>query len=141
MNRVVLDTNVIVSGLLKQGSSPALALSLILDSHIQLCMTDEIFAEYNGVLSRQKFQNLDQANIKKVLLFIKQKSLWVSPSTRVHLIKSDPEDNKFLECASEAKADYLIMGNMNHFVMTHYKKTKIVSPHEFLYQMVEKILY
>jgi hypothetical protein len=137
--RVVLDTNVIISALLKEGSAPALVLSLVLEGHIQLCVTEEIFAEYKGVLSREKFQSLDQANVRKALLSIKRKSSWVSPSTRINVIKIDPEDNKFLECALEAKAHYLITGNRKHFPMAHYDKTRIMSPSDFLYWVVKEM--
>lgn len=139
MIRVVLDTNVIISALLKEGGAPALILSLVFDGHIQLCMTEEIFAEYTGVLSRGKFQSLDQASVRKALLAIKRKSFWVSPKTRINVIKIDPEDNKFLECALLAKAHYLITGNRKHFTMAHYDKTRIMSPGDFLYWVVKEI--
>ena len=138
MIRVVLDTNVIISALLKEGSAPALILSLALEGHIQLCVTEEIFAEYTGVLSREKFQSLDQASVRKALQSIKRKSFWVSPSTRINIIKIDPEDNKFLECALEAKAHYLITGNRKHFPMAHYDQTRIMSPGDFLYRVVKE---
>lgn len=139
MIRVVLDTNVIISALLKGGGAPALILSLVLDDYIQLCMTQEIFTEYTGVLSRNKFQNLDQASVRKALLYIKRKAFWVSPSTRISIIKIDPEDNKFLECTLEAKAHYLITGNRKHFPMAHYDKTRIMSPSDFFYWAVKEI--
>lgn len=140
MIRVVLDTNVIISALLKEGSAPALILSLALEGHIQLCVTEEIFAEFAGVLSREKFQSLDQASVRKALLSIKRKSFWASPSTRINVIKIDPEDNKFLECALEAKAQYLITGNRKHFPMAHYNKTRIMSPGNFLYWVVKEVV-
>lgn len=139
MTRIVLDTNIIISALLKEGSAPALILSLALEGHIQLCMTEEIFAEYTGVLSREKFQSLDQASVRKALLSIKRKSLWVSPSMRINVIKIDPEDNKFLECALEAKAHYLITGNRKHFPMSHYDETRIISPVDFLYWIAKEM--
>lgn len=139
MIRVVLDTNVVISALVKEDGAPALILSLVMNGRIQLCMTEEIFNEYSGVLSRKKFRSLDQASVKKALLYIKQKSLWVVPSTRINIIKIDPEDNKFLECASEAKADYLITGNKKHFIMNHYEKTRTMSPRDFLYRIVQEI--
>jgi uncharacterized protein len=138
--RVVLDTNVVISALLKEESAPALILSLVLDGHIKLCMTQEIFAEYAGVLSREKFKGLDHASVKKILLSISRKSLLVSPSTKISVIKMDPEDNKFLECALEARADYLVTGNRRHFTMTHYDKTRIVGPGDFLYRIVKEIV-
>ncbi len=140
MIRVVLDTNVVISALLKEGSAPALILSLVLNGHIPLRVTEEIFAEYTGVLSREKFQDLDQASVKKVLLSIKRKSIWVSPSTKIDVIKIDPEDNKFLECALEAKAQYLITGNRKHFPMAHYDKTRIMSPGDFLFWVAKEMI-
>ena len=140
MIRVVLDTNVVISALLKEGSAPALILSLVLGGQIQLCVTEEIFAEYTGVLSREKFQDLDQASVKKVLLSIKRKSIWVSPSTKIDVIKIDPEDNKFLECALEAKAQCLITGNRKHFPMAHYDKTRIMSPGDFLFWVAKEMI-
>lgn len=139
MIRVVLDTNVLISALLKADSAPALVLSLILGGHIKLCLTADIYDEYRGVLAREKFQRLDQAIVKKVLLALKRKSHWVSPSTRLNVIKIDPEDNKFLECALTAKAEFLITGNKKHFPMAHYDKTKIMSPADFLYWVVKEM--
>lgn len=140
MIRVVLDTNVIISSLLKEASAPAVILSLALGGQIQTCVTEEIFVEYTGVLARKKFQGFDQASVKKILLSIKRKSLWVSPSTRINAIKIDPEDNKFLECALEAKAHYLITGNRKHFPMVHYDKTRIISPGDFLFWVVKEMV-
>jgi predicted nucleic acid-binding protein len=45
---------------------------------------------------------------------------------------SDPDDDKFLELALEAKATYLITGNTEHFPSEPYKGIRIVSPAEFL---------
>ncbi len=140
MIRVVLDTNVAISGLLKEDSAPALILSLVLGGHIKLCMTEEIFAEYTGVLSREKFKDLDHASVKKILLSMRRKSLLVSPSTKINVIKIDPEDNKFLECALETHADYLVTGNRRHFTMAHYGKTRIIGPGDFLYRVIEEMV-
>jgi uncharacterized protein len=137
--RIVLDTNVVIFALLKEGSVPALILSLALSGHIQLCLIEEIFTEYMGVLSREKFQDLDRASVKKVLLSIRRKSLLVSPSKRINVIKIDPEDSIFLESALEAQAHYLITGNARHFAMTHYDKTRIISPGDFLYRIVKEM--
>lgn len=140
MIRIVLDTNIVVSALIKEGSAPALILSLVLDGHIHLCLTEEIFSEYTGVLSRQKFQGLDQAGVRKVLLSLKRNSFWVLPSTRINAIKIDPEDNKFLECALEARAHYLVTGNKKHFKMPCFDTTQIVGPGDFLYQIVKEMI-
>jgi len=46
-------------------------------------------------------------------------------------VASDPDDNKFLECADAARADYLVTGNQRHFP-EFWKKTKVISPREFI---------
>ena len=132
MIKVVIDTNVIVSALLKPESNPALIISSILQKHIMLCLSSEIFAEYKEVLKRSKFKKLDHAEIKRFLLKIKQNGLWVSPQMAVDVIKDDPEDNKFLDCALEAKADFLITGNIKHFTFEMYHQIQIVNPSKFL---------
>ncbi len=59
MLRVVLDTNVLVSALLKPDSLPELVVSLILGKRVRLCLSHPIFTEYQEVLGRKKFQKLD----------------------------------------------------------------------------------
>ena len=60
MLKLVIDTNVVISALLKPESNLALIISLILRGDCKLCPTEEIFAEYEGVLGRDKFKNLDK---------------------------------------------------------------------------------
>ena len=56
MLRVVVDTNVIVSALLKAESDPALIVSLIFNQEIEVCLSDEIYREYREVLARGQIQ-------------------------------------------------------------------------------------
>ena len=60
MLRVVIDTNVLVSALLKPDSVPELILSFILEGEIVLCLSEPIATEYEEVLKREKFKKLDQ---------------------------------------------------------------------------------
>lgn len=83
-------------------------LDLALNSKIQLFLSLEILHEYEGVLQRKKF-GLDPALLAESLALIRKKARLVSPKHRV-TVASDPEDNKFLECAEEAMADYLVTG-------------------------------
>ena len=115
MLRVVVDTNVIVSALLKAESGPALIVSLILNEEIELCLSEEIYKEYREVLARDKFKQLDQASVKRLLEELRICAAWIKPKISLSAIKSDPEDNKFLECAFAAEADFLITGNTKHF--------------------------
>jgi uncharacterized protein len=135
MIKVIIDTNVLISALIKPKSNPtnpALVLNLILDGKFKLCLSEAIFQEYEEVLARPKFSRLDQKAVKKLLQLIKKESCWVIPTKKVNLIKEDPQDNIFLECAQEAKVNFIITGNSRHFPKIKFKNALIVSPGEFI---------
>ena len=139
MLKVVVDTNVIVSALIKPQSNPALTISFILNGDCELCLSDKIFTEYEGVLAREKFKHLDRPRVKELLLRLKRRALWVTPKVSVDNITKDPADKVFLECALEARADFFITGNIHHFPVKNFDNTLIVSPNEFM-DLITKLL-
>jgi uncharacterized protein len=132
MIKVVLDTNVLVSALLKPDSVPELVVSLVLQNQVLLILTESIATEYEEVLQREKFKKLNRKKVKVFLSRLKSLAQWVEPKISLNVTQHDPDDNKFLECAQEARADFLITGNTKHFPPRRFKKTLIVSPVEFL---------
>ncbi len=139
MLKVVIDTNVLVSALLKPDSVPELILSLILEEEMVLCLSEPIATEYEEVLKREKFKKLDRQKVKDLLSRLKSQARWVSPTVRLQAAKGDPEDNKFLECAEEAEADFFITGNIKHFPPGKFKGTIILRPAQFL-SAIAKVL-
>lgn len=141
MFKIIVDTNIIVSALIKQGSNPELILSLVLSGKfVQICISDDIFTEYREVLSYGKFKkHLDSGKIKTLLSQIKRVGLQINPHIPVTESK-DLSDNKFLECALEAKADFLITGNIKHFPSKKFRDTHIVTPKEFLVLIAKTIV-
>jgi len=129
MIRVVLDTNVIVSAHLQEEGLEATVFLLALAGKITLCVSQPILAEYQGVLSRKKF-SLDPHRVTRSLEKIRRASRKVRPK-RTLTACPDPEDNRFLEGAEAAGADYLITGNKRHFP-TEWGKTQVVNAREFL---------
>jgi putative PIN family toxin of toxin-antitoxin system len=132
MLRIVVDTNVVVSALLKPQSNPALILSLFIRGDCMVCLSKEIFTEYEEVLAREKFRRLEEARVKELLSIFKRRALWVVPKVSINDVAKEPADNTFLECALEAKADFLISGNIHHFPAKQFHHTHIVTPVEFL---------
>lgn len=65
----------------------------------------------------------------------------VVPKIKVDEIPNDQADNRVLECASAAKADYLITGNKNHFTFSEFKGIKVLNPAEFIEIISEELLY
>jgi putative PIN family toxin of toxin-antitoxin system len=139
MLKLVIDTNVVISALLKPESNPALIMSLILRGDCRLCVTEKIFAEYEEVLGRGKFKNLNQASVREFLSTLKSRALWVVPKVIIDDVAKDPADNAFLECALESKADFLITGNIPHFPEKKFHRTSIVIPGEFVSHAVKLI--
>jgi putative PIN family toxin of toxin-antitoxin system len=139
MLKLVIDTNVVISALLKPESNPALIMSLILRGDCRLCVTEKIFAEYEEVLGRGKFKKLNQASVREFLSTLKSRALWVVPKVIIDDVAKDPADNAFLECALESKADFLITGNIAHFPEKKFHRTSIVIPGEFVSHAVKLI--
>ncbi len=126
--RVVYDTNVVVSALLKEKSVPALLVGLALNGSVLPCLSQFMLAEYEEVLKRPKF-SFNPGTVNQFLRDFRSRSLIVAPTRRIHAAL-DEADNRFLECARAARAKYLVTGNRKHFPFTSFGKTQIVSPAE-----------
>lgn len=130
MIRVVIDTNIFISALLQPRGLPAQVLVLALTGgNVQLCVTADIYAEYEEVICRPRFMRTE-SEIASALRAIREQGLWVKPSERVHAC-SDPDDDVFLECARAAQAHFLVTGNLKHFP-SNWADAKIVTARQFL---------
>lgn len=129
MIKVVIDTNVVVSGNLVDEGPSAAILDLAANRKILMFTSPAILAEYEKVLRRPRLK-LDPARIADSLAVIRNTSTEVVPTHTLKISKHE-SDNRFYECAEVADADYLITGNTQHF-SKDYKGTKVVTPREFL---------
>lgn len=131
--RLVLDTNILVSGILSHRGPCAAILDFIL-SHPQaliFLLTEEILAEYQRVLPRARFK-LKAHDVLDFLNFLFEEGGFVDVSRTVHPSSIDPGDNKFIACAIQGKAAFLITGNLRHFSGIPMGETRVVSPREFV---------
>ncbi|MBZ5620426.1 MAG: putative toxin-antitoxin system toxin component, PIN family [Acidobacteriia bacterium] len=131
MIRVVLDTNIVVSAMLRAGGLPEAVFNLAIDGVIQLCVSEPILAEYEEVLGRARLA-IPPEKVAHALARIREKSSLVTDIVRVDpaACPDDPDDLIFLECAETAGADYLVTGNRKHYP-DEWKKTKIVTVRQF----------
>jgi len=111
--RVVLDTNVLVSGHLNPDGLERLVLNAALASRLRLCVSPAILEEYEEALRRPKFR-IHPSHVDEALGMIRARANIVTPGFRL-TVTLDPDDNKFLECAQAARAGYLVTGNRRHF--------------------------
>ena len=129
MIRVVLDTNVIVSALLQPLGAPAAIFLLAASGVVQLCVSGNVYAEYEEVIRRPRLAR-DEEIITATLQTIRENGFWVKPTETIKAC-SDPDDDIFLECAFAARADYLVTGNLKHFPQS-WVGTLVVTPRRFL---------
>jgi putative PIN family toxin of toxin-antitoxin system len=134
MSRAVLDTNVLVSAILKDGNERRV-LRLGLAARFELVVSDAVLAEYEGVLKRPRFR-LSAADALRVVREIRAVAIAVDPDT-VATGSPDEDDNRFLECAEAAKAEYLVTGNTRHFPR-EWKETRVVTARQFLEVLTPK---
>jgi putative PIN family toxin of toxin-antitoxin system len=111
--RVILDTNVIVSGLNFPGNE-RLVLELARRGRFDLCLSPFILEEVAGVLAH-KF-GWDDERLSKALQMLRDAATIIEPQRRPSVIEGNQADNRILECAVEASADYLITGDRRHLL-------------------------
>lgn len=129
MIRVVLDTNIVVSAMLRSVGMPSAVFSIAVDRKVQLYLSEPILAEYEEVLRRPRLA-IDPAQVTTALAQIRAAGLLVTNTIPI-TAANDPDDNIFLECAQSAEAHYLVTGNIKDFPSV-WQTTRIVTARQFL---------
>lgn len=128
-NRVVLDTNVLISALVF-GGTPRLVIDLIATGKILPILSEEIMTEIRRVI-RAKFPAFLKQEIQLEKL-LHRYGLWVQLGTIDVNASSDPDDNKFIETALIGKCNYIVSGDKHLLDISIYENVRIVNPAEFL---------
>jgi hypothetical protein len=132
MQKLILDTNIIVSALISNSIPTKILYELVLNQKVKTCLTEEIFTEYIEVLNREKFTKYTNFKSKAdiVLNKLREISTYYETNRKIEIL-SDTSDNKFLELAAVSSADYLITGNTLDFQITEFEYTRILTPREY----------
>jgi len=134
--RVVLDTNIWISAV-NFGGKPQEIIKLAVQKKIAIYSSQTLYAEFIGV-SRKKFAYSEE-KIKAVESLYKRLVKFREPKTTVNLISVNPPDNRVLECALEAKADFIISGDKKHLLsLKKFKNIPILPAAEFLKDFYQK---
>lgn len=128
--RVVVDTNVLVSGLISPFGPPGVIVGLAARGALQLCYDARIIAEYRAVLERPTFA-FRHRDIEALLSGIAIGGVSVAPAPLSGRLP-DAGDEPFLEVAVSAGAAFLVTGNLKHFPPDLRQGARVVSPREFL---------
>lgn len=127
---VVVDTNVLVSGILNGSGSPGKILDLALEGRFQIAYDDRILGEYEDVLARPEL-HLKPSRVEAVLAYIEVSGKLVEAEALSAEGFPDPDDLPFAEVFISANADALISGNLRHFAPLVEKGLAVCSPKEF----------
>lgn len=134
--RVVVDTNVLVSGLLGIKNSPSSRiLTAIRNQQIILVISPVILEEVVDVINRERIVKLTKMRDEERKEFIDElieRSEVTAGKQMSKIVGRDVKDDKFLACACEAKADYIVTGDEDLLTLREYEGIKIIKPREFI---------
>lgn len=128
--RIVLDTNVLVAGLLSPFGPPGQIVRLVSSGDIPLCLDAQIISEYEDVLARPKF-GFDGDAVAALVDFVVHAGEMVAAAPLSKALP-DRDDEPFLEVRIASSADYLVTGNHAHFPGECCGGFPVVSPAEFM---------
>ncbi len=126
--RIVVDTNVLISGVFF-GGFPKKILSAIVENRLTACATIEIINEYEEIVSEMIERKQGRINRNILAPLIKAMEI-IEPATHVELCR-DPDDDKFLGCARDARALYIVSGDKDLLVLEHFENIQIITAKEF----------
>lgn len=128
--RIVLDTNVLVTGLLSPFGPPGEIVRMVSSAELTLGFDARILSEYGEVLARPRF-GFDEDAVAALLDFIACRGHTVASSPLVERLP-DPDDEPFPEVALACGAECLVTGNLAHFPEALRQQVTALSPGEFL---------
>jgi hypothetical protein len=135
--RIVIDTNVWISGLLWTGQ-PWELLCLAEAGEIELCMAPAMIEELAQVLAYEKFQTrLEQLGLSPTELVayaMELASVFDVPRGDATIVAADPDDDIFLRCAIAVGATYVVSGDHHLLDLEEYADIRILTVHDFLAQ-------
>jgi len=130
-DRVVLDTNVLISGLLLPGSVPAQAVRKAVNES-EILVSRDTLEELSSVLFRPKFDSLINASERQRFFdLLLRTAEYVTVTHQVRLCR-DPKDDKYLELAISGGADLLITGDNDLLALSPFREIGIIRPVDYL---------
>ena len=127
--RVVLDTNIYISSVFWLGK-PHQIVGLAIDRKIEVFASPQILEELESVLKRDFLE--DHEFIESQIALILEYAKIVKPLNTIQAVKDDPDDNKIIECAMTAKANYIVTGDLHLLNLKEFNRIKILKADEFL---------
>lgn len=133
--KIVIDTNVLMSGIFL-GGPPHEILELWWDGQIELLISAAIFEEYQrvGLVLAKKYPGIDISNF---LNLIQRRAILIDTLVEICNICADSDDDKFLECAVNAKCNMIVSGDKHLLAVSGFQGIQVLSPKEFVTLFLE----
>jgi uncharacterized protein len=131
MMLVVLDTNVIVSALMKETGNPSKILDLVINNQIRVAYDNRILGEYEEVLSRQEL-HIAQSKANAVINYIELSGKFVEAEYFLADGFPNQNDMPFIEIFITSKAQAFVTGNFKHFLPLVEKGLLVLTPSQFI---------
>lgn len=128
--RIVLDTNVLVSGIFWTGNEAKVIERCKKRKYTNIA-SPYTLGEFERVISKERFA-LTREEIENLIELVLSFSIILIPSQKVSIIKKDPNDNMFIDCALAGSAEYIISGDTHLLNLGKYKDIKILTAKKFL---------
>ena len=129
--RIVLDTNILISGLLFRNSKPQAVFDYVTQREV-LLLSQEIYTEISQVLRRPKFDKyLSLEKRLAFLMLLLTKVEMITVTEKVFACR-DPKDNQFLELAVSGNASFLVTGDQDLLVLNPFRNVPIITVNQFL---------
>lgn len=136
--RIVLDTNVLVSGLHNPDGTPGRIVDLVMGSRIQLLYDDRILGEYLDVLARPELE-IDPSLAQAVVGHIRLAGERVTALPLSADILPDPDVLPFAEVAASGAADALVISNAKHFAKWKEQGNAVLTPAQLLERLTDEL--
>jgi len=135
MIRAVLDANVFVSAILNPHGSPARIVRAWRGGWFELVVSAPILTEIARVLRYPKIQRRHRWSEQQINTFLEDLShlaIVAAPEQSLNVVADDPADNRYLECALAAGAEWLVSGDQHLLGLEAYETVSILSPAQFV---------
>ncbi len=137
--KITVDTNILVSATFWTGASDRI-LEKAEKKEIEIVLSQEIMKEYIKVLNYKEIQDkIKDKNLEmnRTVEKITAISKFVEPKEKLQVVKDDPSDDKFIECAKTGNVNYIVSNDKHLLKLKEFEGIKIITPEEFL-KKIEK---
>ena len=130
--RIVLDTNLLVSYLLTQGKTISQIIEYWRQRRVEILVSQAIVDELQDVLTRARLRKLMTLDPQTLMLMVELDAIHTAGEVSASGACRDPKDDKFLACAVEGRADFIVTGDADLLELRSYQGIPIIRAFEFV---------